>query len=273
MNTMKKTLLGLSLLISNIAFAQSPGGGGISVRDVMPELRTMHVNISGVSNRIIDESDGAWGTFTVGTDGVMASIAYATAIDQTTTFGVPFQPSKIVVGAYDNGSNSSITCSAFQVWGVNQFGDAVTETLSTNTNSTFEFNTTERAKGILSAKVYAKITRIKATCTATGTTTGDKIVVLATRNIGLPYHITSESAVTVVCYNRQANGATTAVGSTICLAPGTSDSATTFDASGSGDRVDISVSSLDLRTIHTTTGTIGGSIVASIRILARAGAR
>jgi hypothetical protein len=289
---MKKTLLAVALSFTGAAIAQSPGGGGISTREVMPELRTKVIVIDGLAQRIVDANDdnrngadhlATSASVIAGNNGVVGKVllgATTAAVDATSTFAAfPF-PSKVRLHLVEVNSGAAVTCANIVIYGFNQFGEPVRDDSIT---SLAEISINEdNAANKVSSKVFEKITRVTATSCTNSEAAVDYIAITATHQIGLPFKISGGQAIKSVCYNR--TGTTYSTASTtvnqICLKPNTApdgtgdddtstDSSTEFDAGGYASRVDVTNHALDLDTSHATTGTIAASPATTVIITLR----
>ena len=272
---MKKTLLALALSITGAAVAQSPGGGGISSRDVAPELRTMQIRIHGKEHRVVDEDDKNEAGNNIlaaaqvdasavpGTNGIVGKGTAAATVDFTSGFYPPPLPSKLKIFLMEGtGSANTVTCS-LTIYGFNQFGQAISESLGTVSEIVATEHSTSNKT---TTKVYESVTRLTGTCSNTEST--DRIVITGSHIIGLPMRISGVDAIKQICYSRSTTSFFVAGGATYsnkCLIGASADATGAFDNAGANNRIDVANSSIDLSTINSgliaTTGTIsaGGS--------------
>jgi hypothetical protein len=257
---MKLSVTIAALAVSGSVFAQSPGGGGISSKDVMPELRTQTFHYTSTQLRIVDEDDkdkngnlffrNTTENNLAGYNGIVGRIAYAAAIDSSSGFKPGPIPSKLKVLIMDGNADDTLTCTNVVVYGFDQFGNAIKDNSITSLAETV----TENAAS-MTTKVFEKVTRVTATC-ANGDSS-DFLMLASSWKIGLPFKVSSAEAVKRICYSKVTTPMTLPIAgvppvATVCLNGASADSATAFDNAGSGNRVDVTNSALDLQTRNTT---------------------
>lgn len=290
---MKKTLLAVALSLAGTSFAQSKSGGGISAKNVTPELRTIQITIDGKLHRVIDEddinknsvvpltasSDGAAAAAALipGTLGVVKVGVAATSVDFTTGFAPPPLPSKLKVYLVEDDDDSGLTCTGAVIYGFNQFGEPITESLGTISEVV---STEHSASNKTTSNVFEKVTRFTAACA--NADAQDVIVITGSHIIGLPIHISGVDAVKQVCYSRDTTKFTTGTDGNdttldnVCMIGGASDTAWStsspglFDNAGTNNRIDVAHSSIDLSKVNSGLIATTGSIAASATTYTRA---
>lgn len=235
---MKKTLLAVALSFTGAAVAQSPAGGGISARNVAPELRTERIQI-GPGIDIQDEGDSSMVTaqLGVGEAGVVYKFTAASTFDATTGIAVPVIASRLYVFYIDDGSDTSVC--TINLFGFNQFGTAIKETVSMTASN--EKNSGARV-GLYTNNAFEKVSRVQGTCGTAGT--DNTVVIMSTFKIGLPMRVSGQDAVKNICLTEVDSHSTVNNNMLVCYAPSTAEAATTFNKS----RVNVTYSTLDLET-------------------------
>jgi hypothetical protein len=282
---MKLSVTLAALAISGSVYAQSPGGGGISSKNVMPELRTDIIHFTSNQHTIIDEDDkdkngllfsrNTTANNLAGYNGIVGKITYAASIDASSGFKPGPFPSKLKVLIADGNADDTLTCTNVVVYGFDQFGNAIKDSSITSLSETV----TEAAAS-MTTKVFEKVTRVTATC-ANGDAS-DYLLLLSSWKIGLPFKISGVEAVKSICISKNTTKMTAPIAGLppiqmVCLNGASSDGALTFDNSGSGNRVDITNSALDLQTSNTAflsaysvTSTMSLSNVTTVSVYLRA---
>lgn len=237
---MKKTLLAVALSLTGAAVAQSPAGGGVSSRNVHPELRTERIQI-GPGIDIQDEGDTSVGVAAqaaAGEAGVVYKFTAATTFDATTSIAVPVIPSRLYVFYIDGGAADTSVCS-INLFGFNQFGSPIKETVSMTASN--ELNGTTRV-GVYTNNAFEKVSRVQGTCSTAGAT--NTVIITSTFKIGLPMRVSGQDAVKNICLTEVDSHSSVNNNMMVCWAPSTAEAATTFDKS----RVNVTYSTLDLET-------------------------
>lgn len=257
-------VLAIALAVPSVAFAQNntrktigPSGGGITTFNVGTELRSMEY-ILGTIMVPIKGTD-----VTVGIDGIVGKAdlfagTTTTAAPSFTLGALPY-PAKLNVAAHDGGAGTgAITCTSVTLSGYDQFGNAISETVSTITESASR-----------TTKVYESVSSaVGAGCAlASGGDSSDDLWIYVSSHVGLPYDIRSEAAIINFCAT-----AGYAAGNAYCYKGGASDSATEFDNAGASNRVDVTYESLDVAT-NSSGHTLADGHEIRIRLRAPRGAR
>lgn len=242
MNKIRLSVLLALSLSSASAFASA--GGGLGTRNVNTELRTRTLVIPGIRPT-------ASGDVTLGTDGVVALInpgINTHVLTSTSIAALPY-PAKLDVVGIDVGSNNgnTITCSSVTIKGFSQYGNPISETL-TSLNETAQETT----------KVFESITGVTAVCVNGGGATTDFMRISASGEVGLGFDIKSADAIISLCVVNTGTSYT-------CLKPGADDAATVFDNAGSGNRIDLVNDSIELDTLTTNTVDDGDAVVIRFR--------
>lgn len=248
---MKQFTLAIALALTGSAFAQSSGGGGISTKDVMPELRTETVRI-GPGVDLQDEGDTSVGVAAnagVGEAGVVYKFTAASTFDATTGIAVPVIPSRLYVFYIDGGAADTSVCS-INLFGFNQFGSPIKETVSMTASN--ELNGTTRV-GAFTNNAFEKVSRVQGTCSTAGAT--NTVIITSTFKIGLPMRVTGQDSVKNICLTDVDKHSNVNNNLFVCWAPSTSETSSTFNKS----RVNVTYSTLDLETGFTDENTTPGT--------------
>jgi hypothetical protein len=265
--------------------AQSPGGGGISSKNVTPELRTDIIHFTSNQHTIVDEDDkdkngllysrNTTANNLAGYNGIVGKITYAASIDASSGFKPGPFPSKLKVLIADGNADDTLTCTDVVVYGFDQFGNAIKDSSLTSISETV----TEAAAS-MTDKVFEKVTRVTATC-ANGDAS-DYLLLISSWKIGLPFKISGVEAVKSICIAKTTTKMTAPIAGLppvqmVCLNGASSDGALTFDNAGSNNRVDVANSALDLQTAnsafytaYSVTSTLSLSNVTTVSVYIRA---
>lgn len=212
-----KKLLTTSLALLSVALALP----AVAVPTDIPPRPTYTVSVPGIPLRSTTE-------VTVGTNGVIARFSAQGAAGTLTpnfTTGISgiVYPSRLQVVMIDVTTNDTLACTSVTILGRDQFGNAVSETVST-VNETAQ--TTNRA--------FASVSRISGVACGGGTEAGDYLRISTSFSLALPVKIRSYRDIQSACF---------------------------VDASASNDV--ICYSGADLNTagaIYTTVAITGGSV-------------
>lgn len=194
---------------------------------------------------LVDYPESA--TVVQGENGVLANIILAAYVDdgaqtQTSSIVQPITPMKLRVEIEDDGgaTTPALTCSV-QIFGLDQFGGAISETVSASETAATTVN------------VYSKITKISTVAGAcvAAADTSDYLLVNQSLQIGLGRKIGATSDVVMACFVDDPDGTADTKCSPYDI--GTDDSIS--------DIVSVSTHSIDFSV--TAFGPVGGSEVAA----------
>lgn len=248
----KIALFILALLVSTPVFAAE-----LPVKRMSVEKRTERFFVHSIQIPVKGTDT------TIGKNGVLMSADAHGLLNlvMTSTIGQMSYPARLQVGFNDGGSatTTQLSCDLVTITGKNQFGETTSENLTT-VNETVQHT----------VNVYESVSRIVASgCNGGGGAGGDSsdlvFVGMSSKGIGLPVKITDVAAVLSMCLVDASDSS-----ARLCMKGAASDAATTFDNSGSGNRLST------LRNYVDVSGTFAGVTVAAgdgliIRLRAPAG--
>lgn len=189
-----KKIYTIALLITGMAIGAYAGwdkiakaAGHLSEREVKPQLRTIRTDYSVPAIATLADA-----SVTAGTAGVIHSRTVNGLSGGVLTAAVPTiqgpYPAKLKVKLIDPSADSTLVCTAVTIYGRNQFGQSISETVALP-------NETE----VKTTKVFEFVSSYSGTGCTGGTAAEDVIRVRVSNEVGLPFPITSENALLSVC--------------------------------------------------------------------------